>query len=146
MPIIYKNGKEIIKWNSSSQSWTITSEGQSLGLKDAGLITVRINYLIFDKNEKDSEDSFKGRLSIFEPGDYITPYPYPVGSVSEAGINWWDGDLAALMSDKVAGYIMAVYYYGLDNPLVTTIEGEVKVLASGKKAHPYHHSDGSWWN
>ena len=50
------------------------------------------------------------------------------------------------MSDKVAGYIMAVYYYGLDNPLVTTIEGEVKVLASGKKAHPYHHSDGSWWN
>lgn len=146
MPIIYKNGKEIIKWNSSSQSWTITSEGQSLGLKDAGLISVRINYLIFDKNEKDSEDSFKGRLSIFEPGDYITPYPYPVGSVSEAGIDWWDGDLAALMSDKVAGYKMAVYYYGLDNPLVTTIEGEVKVLASGKKAHPYHHPDGSWWN
>lgn len=146
MPIIYKNGKEIIKWNSSSQSWTITSEGQSLGLKDAGLISVRINYLIFDKNEKDSEDSFKGRLSIFEPGDYITPYPYPVGSVSEAGIDWWDGDLAALMSDKVAGYKMAVYYYGLDNPLVTTIEGEVKVLASGKKEHPYHHPDGSWWN
>ena len=141
MPVVYLNGKKIFEWNQSSCEWTITSDGNNMGLTKPFLINIRINKLIYDKNAKDTEDSFKERLIIFEMGDPISPFP--TSTVTEGGIDWrWD-DSVALMSDKIAGYEIEVFY---NNESLTKIQGEIKVLASGKKAHPYHHPDGTWWN
>ena len=142
VPDIYKDGKKIIEWDADNGKWAITADGRNLGLQDPNIFVFRINKLIYDKSGKDTEASFLWCLAIFYPGDYITPWPIPYGSVAEGGIDFFVDDGMALMHDKIARYELEVYY-GYDS--LVKVVGDIKVLASGKKAHPYHKSDGSWW-
>jgi uncharacterized protein YjdB len=141
MPIIYKNGKKILEWNKSLKEWSITSDGYSMGITSSYRVEVRMTKLIFDKTAKDTEKSFLNRLFLFEAGDNIMHNPSIYPEKGGIACDWSYGPV--LMSNKIAGYEMDVLY---DGRSITTVTGTIKILSYGKKAHPYHHPDGSWWN
>ena len=99
----------------------------------------QINKLIYDKTPKDTEASFKERLSIFKAGDTLTPTP--TSAVPEAGLDWRN-DGTNLEQDKLAGFELEILY---DSESLTKGEGEVTVMKTGSKAHPNHKADGSIW-
>ncbi len=141
VPDIYIDGKKIVEWDADNGKWAITADGRNLGLQDPNIFVFRINKLIYDKSGKDTEDSFGGWLYFFEAGDTLYPWP---GIVQEGGIGFGGSDDGrALMHDKTARYEIEVYY---EYESLVKIINEIKVLASGKKAHPYHKSDGTWWD
>ena len=141
MPNMYKNGKKILEWNKSSKEWAITSDGYNIGMTNAYRVSIRIRKLIFDVTTKDTEESFFNGLYVFWVGDRLSPYPST--EVEDGGVDWRWRDGAAIMSNKTAKYELEVSY---DGQSITTVTGTIKILGYGKKVHPYHHPDGTWWN
>ncbi|MBO7387217.1 MAG: hypothetical protein J6U15_05380, partial [Lachnospiraceae bacterium] len=121
--------------------WKLGPSAATYGITDVTKIVFQINKLIYDKTPKDTEDSFKNRLSIFKAGDAIEPWPIPVGSVAEGGINWRN-DGTNLEQDKLAGFELEILY---DGESLTKGEGEVTVMKTLSKPHPNHKEDGSIW-
>ena len=119
--------------------WKLGPSAATYGITDATKLTFKINKLIYDKTPKDTEDSFKGRLSIFEAGDTLTPTP--TSAVAEGGIDWRN-DGTNLEQDKLAGFELEVFY---DGESLTKGEGEVTVMKTLSKPHPNHKADGSIW-
>ena len=140
MPIIYKNGKKILEWNKSLKEWSITSDGYSMGITSSYRVELKMTKLIFDITAKDTEKSFLNRLFLFKAGDNIMHNPSICPEEGGIACNWSYGPV--LMSNKIAGYEMDVLY---DGRSITTVTGTIKILSYGKKAHPYHHPDGTWW-
>ena len=120
--------------------WKLGPSAATYGITDATKITFKINKLIFDLNEKDTKDSFKGRLNIFEAGDTLTPWP-TTGTVAEGGIDWRN-DGTNLEQDKVAGFELEVFY---DGESLTKGNGQVTVMKTNTKPHPNHKADGAIW-
>lgn len=131
----------LFTWDAAAKTWVLGPSAATYGITDATKISFKINKLIYGKNEKDTEDSFKGRLSIFEAGDPIAPWPVPSGSVAEGGIDWRN-DGTNLEQDKIAGFELEVFY---DSESLTKGEGEVTVMKTNSKPHPNHKQDGSIW-
>ncbi len=125
----------------TAAGWKLGPSAATYGITDATKISFKINKLIYGLNDKDTEDSFKGRLSIFEAGDSIEPWPIPLGSVAEGGINWRN-DGTNLEQDKVAGFELEVFY---DGESLTKGNGNVTVMKTNSKPHPNHNQDGSIW-
>ena len=120
--------------------WKLGPSAATYGITDATKLTFIVKSLIFGKNDKDTEESFSGRLSPFDAGDALAPWPTS-GTVAEGGIDWRNNG-TNLEQDKVAGFEIEVKY---DGEVLTTAEGEVTVMKTGSKAHPNHHEDGSIW-
>ena len=130
----------LFEWDATAGAWKLGPSAGTYGIKDASKISFKINKLIYGKNEKDTEDSFKGRLTAFEKDDPLTPWP-TTGKASDAGIDWRN-DGTNLEQDKVAGFELEVFY---DTESLTKGEGEVTVMKTGSKAHPNHHDDDTIW-
>ena len=130
--------------------WKLGPSAATYGITDVNEIVFSINKLIYGLNDKDTEDSFKGRLFTFKAGAALEPWPIPVGSVAEGGINWRN-DGTNLEQDKVAGFELEVFYGCADKTAPTAEEslakgtGNVTVMKTGSKAHPNHNQDGSIW-
>ena len=119
--------------------WKLGPSAATYGITDVTKIVFQINKLIYDKTPKDTEASFKERLSIFKAGDTLTPTP--TSAVPEAGLDWRN-DGTNLEQDKLAGFELEILY---DSESLTKGEGEVTVMKTGSKAHPNHKADGSIW-
>ena len=120
--------------------WKLGPSAATYGITDPAKITFKINRFIYGLNEKDTEDSFKNCLSIFEAGDTLFPWP-TTGAVAEGGIDWRN-DGTNLEQDKVAGFELQVFYGGV---FLTKGNGKVTIMKTNTKPHPNHNVDGSLW-
>ena len=108
-------------------------------------MTIEVDKLIYFNLPADNEESFGGRLKLFEAGSTLVPTP--TDAPTEGGIDWWNMG-TDLQVDKVAKYHVSVKFtpeQAADSIVLCDGEAKVTVLATGKKAHPYHNADGSWY-
>ena len=137
---------KVFEWDDQTGAWVATDAAEIYGITGDTNVTIEVSRLIYFNLPDDNKESFGDRLKIFEAGsDDVVPTP--TTDLTEGGINWWNMG-TDLQVDKVAKYEVSVKFtpeQGKDPVELCNGQAKVTVLATGKKAHPYHNADGSWY-
>ena len=136
---------KVFEWDDEQGAWVATEAAEVYGITGQTTVTIEVDKLIYFNVPVDNEESFGGRLKTFEAGAALVPNP--TEAVTEGGIDWWNMG-TDLQVDKVAKYQVSVKFTpeGAEDPIVLCDgQAKVTVLATGKKAHPYHNPDGTWY-